>query len=135
MATLTPSTPLAGAVAHLGPAGATADSATAVKDLIAAVTFNPASGASQVPPDTPVAVHTTKGKLTSVALTTGSNPPLPGVLSSDGKSWQVAQGLAALHALSAGGRGDGDLGGQGHHHRDLPDHGRSDDHACHRHPR
>ena len=85
---------VAGAVAHLGPAGATADSATAVKDLIAAVTFNPVSGASQVPPDTLVAVHTTKGKLTSVALTTGSNPPLPGVLSSDGKSWQVAQGLA-----------------------------------------
>ncbi|MGI8752037.1 MAG: Ig-like domain-containing protein [Acidimicrobiales bacterium] len=83
---------VAGPVAHLGPA--TADSSAAVKDLIAAVTFNPAGGATQVPPNTPVTVHTTKGKLTFVGLTTGSNPPLPGSLGSDGQSWQGTQGLA-----------------------------------------
>lgn len=85
--------PVAGPVAHLAPAGAAA-SETAVKDLIAAVTFNPAGGANQVPPDTAVAVHTVKGKLTFVGLTTGSTPALPGALSADGQSWQVTQGLA-----------------------------------------
>jgi lipoprotein-anchoring transpeptidase ErfK/SrfK len=86
---------VAGAVARLGPAGASANSSAAVKELIAAVTFDPASGADQVPPDTPVAVHTTKGKLAVVTLTTGYAPPLPGALSADGRSWQVTQGLAA----------------------------------------
>ncbi|MDQ2724141.1 MAG: Ig-like domain-containing protein [Actinomycetota bacterium] len=87
---------VAGPVAHLGPA--TADSSKAVKDLIAAVTFNPAGGATQVPPNTPVSVHTTKGKLTLVGLTAGSNPPLSGSLGPDGGSWQVTQGLAGSTA-------------------------------------
>lgn len=88
-----PQRSVAGPIAHLGPADANAASSAAIKDLISAVTVNPPSGASQVPPDTPVTVHTTKGKLTSVGLTTGSNPPLPGLLSPDGQSWQVTQGL------------------------------------------
>ncbi len=85
---------VAGPVAHLGPADATAGNAAAIKDLIAAVTFNPVSGADPVLPDTAVAVHTAKGKLTFVALTTGSSPPLPGSFSADAQSWQVGQGLA-----------------------------------------
>ncbi|MDQ2726331.1 MAG: Ig-like domain-containing protein [Actinomycetota bacterium] len=89
-----PQHPVAGPVAHLGPAGAVADSSAAIKELIAAITANPASGATQLPPNTPVAVHTAKGKLTFVSLTTGSDAPLPGSLSGDGQSWQVTQGLA-----------------------------------------
>jgi len=85
---------VAGPVAHLRPTDPNADSSAAIKDLIAAVTFNPSGGANQVPPDTAVAVHTTKGKLTFVGLTTGSGPSLPGSLSADGQSWQVSQGLA-----------------------------------------
>ncbi|MDQ6839313.1 MAG: Ig-like domain-containing protein [Actinomycetota bacterium] len=87
--------PVVGPVANLAAPAANGQSSAAVQALMAAVSLNPGGGTDQVSPDTPVAVHTTVGKLASVTLTTGANPPLPGALSADGRSWQVSQGLAA----------------------------------------
>lgn len=63
-----------------------------------ALSFNPPGGATGVAPNMPVTVHTARGRLTSVTLTTGSGPPLAGSVSPDGTTWQVGQGLAGSSA-------------------------------------
>lgn len=92
-----PQDPVAGSVARLGPAAENGPSA-AVKGLLAAVTVSPADGATQVAPDAPVTVHTAKGKLTAVTLTSGPNPPIPGSLSADGQTWKATAGLTGSTA-------------------------------------
>lgn len=80
----------AGAASRVDPIGP-----AAVQALIAAVSFNPGSGATGVRPDAPVTVTTTKGMLTSISLITGSDPALLGSLSGNGRTWTAAAGLAA----------------------------------------
>lgn len=76
-----------------GP-GRTSPVTLSQQQLVDALSFTPAGGARDIPPNTAVTVHTTRGRLTSVSLVAGTGPTLAGTMSPDGRTWQVAQGLA-----------------------------------------
>jgi lipoprotein-anchoring transpeptidase ErfK/SrfK len=58
------------------------------------VTIAPADRAADVPLDAPVTVATSRGSLTSVVVTKmGATTPVPGALSSNGRTWTATDGL------------------------------------------
>lgn len=68
--------------------------------LLGAVSLDPIDGAVEVTPDAPVSVHTTSGRLSAVTLSAGSNPPMAGTFSADGRSWlaeTTLRGSASYH--------------------------------------
>lgn len=75
------------------------------------LTITPADRATGVPLDLPVKVSSTTGSLTAVAVTRtdGSPTPVPGALSSDGRSWTATDGLdpGARYRVIATAVGDG----------------------------
>jgi lipoprotein-anchoring transpeptidase ErfK/SrfK len=77
--------------AHTRPDAPPTTSAQA--SLAAAVVSNPIDGASGVAPDATVAVKTSVGHLTSVAVSTGGDPPVTGSLNQAGTQWTSSQPL------------------------------------------
>lgn len=70
------------------------NNAAAVQNLAATVSVSPASGATQITPDSVVTVTSPAGQLTSVTVTAGATP-LAGALAPDGHSWRSSAGLLA----------------------------------------
>jgi lipoprotein-anchoring transpeptidase ErfK/SrfK len=56
--------------------------------LTGAVTFNPRPGATGVPLDTSVGVHTTVGRFTSVRAVTATGEPIPGAMTRKRTAWR-----------------------------------------------
>ena len=73
----------------------TAESASVRAVLATALTFTPSPSAVDVPLDTPVAVSTATGWLTSVRVTGANGAVLPGTLAASRQSWQANTTLAA----------------------------------------
>jgi lipoprotein-anchoring transpeptidase ErfK/SrfK len=73
------------------------------------VTVTPADHATAVPLDAPVTVTSSTGSLTSVAVTKIGGSAVPGLLSSDGKTWKATDGLdpAAQYQVTAVASGPG----------------------------